>query len=187
MKQALNQGDGVSVLVDRRDVHRVGVILVRDLAESGGSTVGVDPGGEVGQAMLVEQLLHRDPHRVGIGHATVPIGNRDPDGLGDGVEIIGGVVAEGLEVDPAQHAELRQQRHSLGVGGEGEDLEVVVGATERLRPNRLVGGEIGGKQEPLALREILDDTPRRFPGVQLVRAVGLEAAQRLGEVGHVEG
>ena len=133
----------------------------------------------------VEQLVDGDAHGGGVGHLAVPVGERQPDRLGHGVQVVGRVVAEGREVgvDLLQQRQFLEQRHPLGVRGERLHFEVVVAGADGLGPFRQIVGEVVGHEQPAAFAQEARDASAEGAGVELFPAFLLQRPEGRREVG----
>ena len=156
-EDAVDERDGVAVLVHHRQVDRVAVV-----GHAGGHfprrPLRFDGGAPGGRVLLRDERLDRDPHVLGVPEGCVPVGEGQLLGLDEAVEVRRRVVAKNREIavslEDVQHFEGHEP---LGVRGDLEDLDAPVGGADGVHPGRVVRRQVvPGHEAALRFHEVVE-------------------------------
>ena len=128
-----------------------------------------------------------DRHRrveVGVAEVTGAIREAAAHRLRHAVHVERRAVARRREVVALEHVEHLDEGDAAGARGRHrDDLVAAVGAPDRLADPRLVGGQIGLRDQSAVRLHLACDERRRGPPVEAVRPLLRDALQRLGQIG----
>ena len=115
--------------------------------------------------------------RRGIANPGVAIGEGDPLGLDQQMQIGGGVVAERLQIVALENVEHLERHDALGVGRQLQDLVAAIRGRERLDPVGMIRSKIRGGDEAAALLKIVGDRLADRPTVERIASAARDLLQ----------
>ena len=119
-----------------------------------------------------EEAVQRDVHEPRVAVVAFTVGEDELHRLGDRVDVVGAVVAEGGEVDPVEEARHLGQRRPLAPRPAGVDLDLAEARDDRLLDRALVFGEVLHRQPAAVLLVVADHGPREVAAVEGVAGGG---------------
>ena len=144
---ALDEGDAVALAVGGAKKNRAA-----GLGNAGGKVLrldGIDPLGEFGEPLFVEQLLGRGPEVFGVSHVGVGVGKAELHRLDLEVQYVGAVGVVVGKVEVPQDAQGHQRRQALAVGGNLVQGAAAVVDGDRFDGECFVLGQIIRPHEPV--------------------------------------
>ena len=182
---ALDQADGVAVLVDHRHVDRV-----RRLRVAGRGPVvgmgGVDQLAPARGVRLRDQLGDGDPGEIGVGVVFGPVLVGELLGLDHQVERLGRLRPHRLEVVRLQEVEDLQDRDPLAVGRQFPDVVAPIIRRDGLDPGAGVVLEVLAVKQAADRLRVVDDRVGHLALVEGVAAVADDRPERPGQPGVAE-
>ena len=109
-------------------------------------------------------------HGIAIREKRRAVGKRDLLGFGDRVQIVGGVVAERLDLEALEDVEHFERDEALGARRHFEHVCTAVVGADGFDPLRLVIGEVAFIEQPISCAHVGDDGAGDGAFVELIAA-----------------
>ena len=150
---ALDQGHGVALAIDDREVHRVAREQVPAVGDGAGGALGIDPRCLASSVLGRKEPLDRDAGEVGVGVEARAVLVGELLRLDERVGIRGGVCGQGVEVERREDVQHLERDGALRVRRQLPDVGLSEAEAERLDPVRRMRLKVlHGEERPEAAR-----------------------------------
>ena len=182
VEQAVDERDGVPVLVHDREISRVAAHLDLAVGRRIDRLVGIDERAALRRVVPGQQLLDGHLGERRVGDVAVAIREGNLRRLDERVVVARRIVPHRRQVDAFEDVEQQQRGEPLVVRRKFVKGVAAVGRRDRLDPRGLVLREILHRQIPAVLLAVVDDGPADLAAVVGVAPALGERAERAGEI-----
>ena len=182
VEDAVDERDGVAVLVDDGEVGGVGARPDLAVGRRIDGLVRIDQRPPRRRVVLRQQLLHRHLRERGVGDVAVAIRKGNLRRLDQRVVVALGLALERRQVDGLENVQQQERRQTLSVRRQLVERVSAIGRRDRLDPLRLLRGEVLHREESAVLLAVVHDRAADLAAIEGVAPAFGQRAERPREV-----